>query len=119
MNTLTILRNTLHKLTKKEVNSLLIFLKSYRKNTDEQSLKSIQLVHLLLHDYKNTSTEIQNLLYGKSNYHAFNKLILRLKEKIYEVLSFDSNLNIPDLYGERNKTIFEIKKRLLQSEIIF
>src|SRR5882724_5629645 len=116
MNSLLILRNTLLKLKKKEVSSLVTFLNCYRKDSKDQAIKSIQLVKLLLGNRKHTSNELQEMLYGKSNYHAFNKLVLRLKEKIYEVMIFDANLIKSDFYGKRNKTFFEIKKKLLQSE---
>ncbi len=119
MDGLTALRNTLLKLKKKEVSSLITFLNAYRKESSEEALKSIRLVKLLLKGKKYTSNEIQEILYGKNNYHAFNKLVNRLKEKIREVLIFDSNLMIPNHYGKRNQTVFEIRKKLLQSEIMF
>jgi hypothetical protein len=117
MNSLTVLRETLYKLRKKEVTSLLIYLKSYRKESNETAMKSIQLVTLLLKDRVSSSVQIQKKLYVKSNYHAYKKLISRLLEKIYEVLTFDVNLSSQE-YSKSNQMIFDLRKKILQSEIL-
>jgi hypothetical protein len=118
MNSLNTLRNVLYKLKKEEVKSLLNFLKYHQKQVKDQSMKSIQLVELILSDKNTSSNDLQHILYGELNYVAFNKLINRLKDKIYEVMLFDANLSMP-LYSERNREVFELRKKLIQSEILF
>jgi hypothetical protein len=117
MDSLHILKSTLLKLNKREVNSLITFLNSHRKRSKDEVMKSIQLVKLLLKKKNQTSNEIQRILYGKNNYHAFNKLIIRLRDKILEIIILDLNLLNPE-YGKRNAAIFEIRKKSLQSEIM-
>ncbi|MCX6292078.1 MAG: hypothetical protein NT126_09980 [Bacteroidetes bacterium] len=115
MNSLQVLKNTLKKLNKREVTSLIALLNAYRKDAKEQS---IQLVELLLRKKNYSSNQLQLILYGKANYHAFNKLIIRLKERLHEILIIDSNLLRSDQYGLRNRTVFEIKKKILQCEVL-
>jgi hypothetical protein len=117
MDSLHILKSTILKLKKREVNSLISFLSSYRRKKNDEFMKSILLVKLLLKKKNHTSNEIQNILYGKKNYHAFNKLLIRLRHKVREVIILDGHLFSSD-YGKRNAAVFEIRKKLLQSEVM-
>ncbi len=119
MISLKVLRSTLLKLKKNEINSLVSFLKSHRKESTDQSLKSVQLVKLLLKNKEYSSDAIQKILYKKINYHAFNKLIIRLLDTIQEIIIFDVSLFRSDHYVKRNQKVFEIKKRLLQCEVMY
>ncbi len=119
MNSLNILRSVLYKLKKEEVKSLINFLKYHQKQVKDQSLKSIKLVKLLLSKRDISSNDLQLLLYKKLNYHAFTKLINRLKDKIYEIILFDGNLGRLENYGRRNRAIFDLRKKLLQSEVMY
>ncbi len=119
MDSLNTLKNVLHKLKREEIRSLINFLKYHQKELKDQPMKSIQLVEMLLSDKNYTSSDLQLTLYGKVNYQAFNKLVNRLKDKAYEILLFNSNLVDSDNYGKRNKTVFDLKKKLLQSEVMF
>src|ERR1043165_6971434 len=105
MNTLNNIKNILGKFQKEELKSLINFLKYHKKNNQDQTIKSVQIINLLIAERKLSSHDVQVAIYGKVNYHAFNKILNRLKDKIYEVLLFDSNLNDITLYGKRNKTI--------------
>ncbi len=118
MNSLNTLKKLLYKLKKEEIKSLKNFIK-YQKGNSNQKLKSIAFIELILSDSTLSSTEIQLRLYGKINYGSFNKLTSRLKDKIYEVLLFNTNLLNPGNYGKRNQAIFDLRKKLLQSEIMF
>jgi hypothetical protein len=120
MTTLSILKEIIFKLKKKEITSLIAYLKSYKRKSDDHSMKSIQLLNLLLSNKEYSSDHIQRKLYNNNNnYHAFNKLVNRLKEKTYEVILLDSSLDQVEVYGERNCVVFEIRKRLLQIEVMF
>ncbi|MCX6292076.1 MAG: hypothetical protein NT126_09970, partial [Bacteroidetes bacterium] len=105
-------------LKKEEIKSLVNFLQYNQNQGKETRLKSVQLVESLLSKKNLTSNELQLTLYGKSNEAAFNKLVLRLKDKIYEILLFDDNLE-KTINSKRNKVIFDIRKKLIQSEIMF
>jgi len=118
MNSFNTLKKVLYKLKKEEIKSLINFIEYHRDFTG-QKLKSVQLIESAMANRTISSPEMQLKLYGKLNYSAFNKLIIRLKDKIYEVLLFNSNLNNSESYGKRNQTIFDLRKRLLQSEIMF
>lgn len=118
MSTLSTLKNLIGKMKREEVKSLLKFLRYYQDSQDDTKGKGIQLVEAILSDLECTPRDIQFVLYGGENYHAFNKLLNRTKDKIYEVLLFDQNLAKP-YYSERNRIVFEIRKKLVQSEILY
>ena len=117
MNTLSTIKSLISKLKREEVKSLLKFLRYYQDSDYESRGKGTQLVENILADAECTSRDLQLDLYGKENYLAFNKLLNRTKDKIYEVLLFDQNLSKP-YYSNRNRIVFEIRKKLLQSEIL-
>src|SRR5689334_16464543 len=116
MRGLHALKNILYRLKKEEIKTLTNFLKYNRKLLQDDPLKSIRLVELILGNRNATAVELQNDLYGEPNYRAFNKLVNRLKDKIYEVILFSTNLS-RKYYTDRNKTIFDLKKKLIQNEI--
>ncbi|MEO8087188.1 MAG: hypothetical protein ABI763_10235 [Bacteroidota bacterium] len=118
MNTLNNLKSIIFKLKREEVKSLIKFQRYYQDSTDKSNGKAIQLVENILTDPQCTAKDIQVGLYGRENYHAFNKLLNRTKDKIYEVLLFDQNLS-KSYYSERNRVVFEIRKKLMQSEVLY
>jgi len=116
MTTLSSFKNLLEKLKREELKSLLKFLRYYQETGDTKN-KSLHLVETIISDPTCTVKDLQHELYSKENYHAFNKLLNRTKDKIYEVLLFDQNLSKPH-YSQRNRIVFEIRKKLVQSEIL-
>src|SRR6185436_12362604 len=117
MTTLSSFKSLLGKLKREEIKSLLKYLRYYQDINDESKGKSTQLIETIISEPTFNVRDLQVLLYGKENYHAFNKLLNRTKEKIYEVLLFDQNLSKP-YYSERNRAVFDIRKKLVQSEIL-
>jgi len=118
MTTLSSFKNLIDQLKREELKSLLKFLRYYQDSGDESKGKGLQLVEAVMSDSSYTTKDLQNLLYGGENYQAFNKLLNRTKDKIYEVLLFDQNLS-KHYYSERNRVVFEIRKKLVQSEILY
>src|SRR5437868_3231313 len=98
MNGFTVLKDILLRLTKKEVSSLTSFLRSNRLQAEEDAMKSLQLVKLIINNPNFSIQNIQQKIYGQGNYLAFNKLTNRLKDSIYEVLMWDINLNDSGTY---------------------
>jgi hypothetical protein len=117
MTTLSSFKSLIGKLKREEIKSLLKYLRYYQDSKDESKGKGIQLVESVISDPTCSFKDLQIVLYGKENYHAFNKLLNRTKDKIYEVLLFDQNLT-KHYYSERNRAVFDIRKKLLQSEIL-
>ena len=118
MSSLISLKNLLYKLKKEEVKCLINFINLNQKSENKGVNQSVKLIKLLIRQQSLTSNELQLILYDKANYTAFNKLIYRIKDKIYEILIFDQNLE-KSISAKRNRTIFDIKKKLIQSEIMF
>lgn len=118
MTTLNSVKSLIGKLKREEIKSLLKYLRYYQDVKDGSKGKSLQLVEAIISEPNCTSREVQTLLYGRDNYQAFNKLLNRTKDKIFEVLLFDQHLSKP-YYSERNRVVFEIRKKLVQSEVLF
>ena len=113
MNSLQSLRNIISKLTIEEKN---ILLKNLNKNNKSAS-KSIQLINLLISESKYSINEIQNIIHGKLNYNAFNKLQSRIKQKIYETIIFEFSI-ASNKFSKRNEVNIDLRKKLLQADIL-
>ena len=107
--------NLIKKLSEEELKSLLKFMKYYGEKSNIS--KSIELVEIILNAKEYNALNIQKQLYKGTNQHAFNKLIDRLKNKILEVLLFNSNIS-KDIYPERVRVIFDLKKKLIQCDVL-
>jgi hypothetical protein len=83
---------------------------------DKTSNKSLHLLELIKKSTEPKANLIQKEIYNCSNLYAFNKLVDRLKSKILDSFLIDSNLN--NNYPERIKINFELRKRLIQSDIL-
>src|SRR5689334_3000142 len=108
MTTLSGFKNLIKKLKREEIKSLIKFLRYYQDSREDSKGKSLQLVEAVISDPVCTAKDLQILIYGKENYHAFNKLLNRTKDKIYEVLLFDQNLSKP-YYSDRNRVVFDLR----------
>ncbi len=115
MNNIIALKKLVSKLTNTEIRLL-------RKQIDNSNInitegKSTQLLKLLIGKEEFTSIEIQKFIYGKSNYLAFNKLCNRFKDSIHDVLILDNSLKTSG-YSKRNTLLFDLRKKVIQADII-
>ena len=106
--------NLINKLGEEEVKSLNKFLKYYNEKNNN---KSSRLLEIILNSKEYNLINIQKQLYDKVNWQAYNKLIDRLKDKILEVLLFNSNISREE-YPERIRVIFELKKKLILCDVL-
>ena len=102
-------------MTREELKSANKFFDYYSES--KSKTKSSDLVKLLVEKKEFNARDIQFKLYGKQNLFAFNKLINRTKEKLLEVALFDSNIS-KNYYTHRVKVNFELKKKLIQCDIL-
>ena len=107
--------NLINKLGEEEVKSLNKFLKYYNEKNNNN--KSSRLLEIILNSKEYNLINIQKQLYDKVNWQAYNKLIDRLKDKILEVLLFNSNISREE-YPERIRVIFELKKKLILCDVL-
>ena len=107
--------NLINKMSEEEVKSLSKFLKYY--NEKKNNNKSSRLLEIILNSKEYNLINIQKQLYDKVNWQAYNKLIERLKDKILEVLLFNSNISKEE-YPERIRVIFELKKKLILCDML-
>ncbi|MBK9412743.1 MAG: hypothetical protein IPN61_04855 [Bacteroidetes bacterium] len=117
MNNLISLRNLIKKLTSEEMKILTRIAQSTSKSNLKNENKTLLLVQLLLVEPNLNSSEIQKNIYSSSNYAAFNKLCSRLREKILDSILLESSIDQGG-YSKRNKIVFELKKKLIQADIL-
>ena len=117
MNSLNQLRNIISSFQGEEIKSLEKHINYLKSGQDLQISKSAQLLKFLLESQVHSPTDIQKAIYGKQNYSAFNKLVNRLREKALEVMLFSSNIKSGS-YAERSRTIFELRKRMIQIDML-
>jgi len=117
MNSLNYLKSILHTLNDKEIGSLEKFVLYQSGYESVNNSKSAQLISLVLAPENYSANEMQKTIYGKLSYSTFNKLVNRLKEKTLEVILFNSSLR-HSKYAERSKRIFELRKRMIQIDLL-
>lgn len=117
MESIESLRRLLSVLSNEEHRELKSLLSKRNKNDDASESKPLLLVNYLLDERKYSAIQIQKILYPDLNYHAFNKLKNRLKEKILEVVIRDSSIK-SNSFSQRNVTIFELRKLLIKADIL-
>ncbi len=116
MDNLRTMKNLLQKFNKKEI----ILLKNYliiNNSIKKVGSKSYLLVDLLLSEKNYSSKEMQLKLYNVQNYYAFNKLLNRLKSRALEIITFNLSIESNN-YSKRNKVLIELRKKLLQADIL-
>ena len=114
MNSIKSIKNIINKLTEEEIR---ILLRVFKSNISKSESKSIHLVKLFLSEKKYSLSEIQINIYGKLNYSAFNKLLNRVKYKIFETIFLDLSISSNN-FSRRNKVNIDLRKKLLQADIL-
>lgn len=76
------------------------------------------LLKLILRDYEIEYIDSVNKIYGFDNKVAFKKLCQRLSEKIMDCLISKELLSNENLHSERNRELFQIKRKFLYYDIL-
>ncbi len=115
MNNIVTLRKLVSKLNTTEINLLKKQINYSNKSTNDG--KTVVLLKLLLENEEYSSNDMQKFIYGKQNYLAFNKLCNRLKDSIYDIFLTENSIKSSN-YSKRNTTLFELRKSIIQADII-
>jgi hypothetical protein len=121
MSQFEIISELIGSLRKEEIRSLRRFLQLFEEGSETHQLKSLALLELILNTKNYPEETICKKLYGDSlpgSLKTFNKMLLRLKDKVYELLMLDINLFRKNGFGELNMAVSEIRKMLLQVNVI-
>ncbi|TND08547.1 MAG: hypothetical protein FD123_2051 [Bacteroidetes bacterium] len=100
---------------------LRMYLRSFHKRGEKAVTKAMRLYEILMSkDAGRTLNENEAMyaIYGEMGVVAFDRLILRLRDKILETLLLDVNVKREDAYSERARAIIEVRKRLLCAQIL-
>lgn len=115
------LRKLIHRLTATEVKSLKQYLRCFDPNfDDEHRVKTLILLEILEKSPKSvTEAEIQQQVYPGSEKGNLKYLRLRLLNKIYESLLLEVNVERKGLYTEHARANIEVRKKLIQAQILW
>ena len=119
MNDLTSARNLIKVLTSEEAATLHTYLSSFNKMYGSYKPKTLRLFEALLDDHKFTNAEIRAHVSPAATDNTFRMLVMRLRYKIYEVLTSDISLRRSDQHNVYTQSKFEARKRLSQAELLF
>lgn len=102
-------------LSPEEIDTTDKYLKCFHRRGDHHaSVKLVKLFTVLVKhlDQPLSENEIMYLVYGQSKALALDKLILRLRDKVLDVLLLEINVKREGVYADRSKAIFEIRNRI-------
>jgi hypothetical protein len=109
--------NSLVELIKRLQHDEYILVKKYLTFQSDKSMnKALLLLELIRKTISPKPSFIMSELYSNANQLAFNKLVDRVKTKILDSFLIDSNLK--NTYPERILVNFELRKKLIQSDIL-
>ncbi len=115
----TPLRDLVKGLTNEEINSVRRYLNCFDEIFGNNKTKTANLFDLLISDEEMTQDEIISILYtNSSSVDAFEKLSIRLIEKIHECLILDINVERKDVYPEFVKATIDVRKKIMQAHIL-
>lgn len=121
MSQLDIVKSLLLNLRKEEIRSLRRYLQLFEEGNGANQLKSLSLLELILNGKNYPEEKICKKLYGdhsEPTLKTFNKMLTRFKEKVYELLILDINLFRKDSHDELNMAVSEVRKLLLQINVL-
>ena len=115
------LRKLIHRLTPTEIKSLKQYLRCFDPNfNDDHRVKTLILLEVLEKDPSPVpEEEIYAQVYSKSEKGNLKYLRLRLLNKIYESLLLEVNVERKGLYTDHARANIEVRKKLLQAQILW
>ena len=122
MSALTSLRLLVRKMSTEEKKVARNFLTAFSIRGAGAPNQALKLFDLLCRETKGEAelddSQIESLIYSRKSGTAFPRLILRLKDKLFESLLLSVNLERPNAYSERGRALHEIRKGISQAQIL-
>ncbi len=120
MTRLQNLHKLVHKLKSEEVEVCRRLLTAFDRRGIKFDNKAVKLFETLLEDQTGEYTEvfISEKIYGGIKITAIQKLQVRLKAKILEMLQMDINIEREDTYPIRLQVLYSIRKQLNYAQIL-
>ncbi len=118
MNVVEITRSLVKSLNRDELQLCRRMLSFLDKRGEKRISKSLQLFELLITSEANSSNELSIKIYGEKKKENFSKLISRLRQKVMDCLLLDVNIERPNTYSLRSKTLYVIRKELSVIQIL-
>ncbi len=122
MNTLSVVRQLITKMSSEEIKIARKFLNAFNTRGEKEQNKGVILLSLLLDETKRKRNyqdhELEKLLYGRTGGVAFPRMLLRFKEKLFESLLLSPNLDREGSYSERAKVMYEIRREVSLAQVV-
>lgn len=121
MSGLSKLRELAQGMSKAERDYCINYLTAFDSRGKRHDNKTLKLFYLINATSNNdlTETDIVFQLYGSQKDHPnYIKLLLRLRDKLYEAITSEVNLNKCDTFTERAYYRIQLRKRLNQAEVL-
>lgn len=113
------LKEVINALKPEEIEVAKKFIVAFDSNITKNQSKSLKLFKVLV-EHPNIDKDGARKMTSKNvNERSFDKLVLRLKDKVLESLTLDINTNRKGSYSELYKTVFDVRKKIMQAHIIF
>jgi len=119
MNSLNHLNKIIKRLKSHEIENLNSYLHAFKVNHMNPESRSANLIELLADDKQPKMPEVlQFKIYGKTNMPAFERLVRRTRDKVYESLLLENNLRNEQSHSIRNRVGYDLRKKLIEAEIM-
>lgn len=93
------------------------FLNAFDDVKSEDSLKMLKAFRTLRSE-EMSEEELRNFISPNYSKEAFNKMMLRLRDRIYDTLTLDSNLFKPEAYSEQYQKKLHVRKLTSVASIV-
>lgn len=119
MSALQTLRELTRILGLDEKKTIRSYLFSFDSRGDEFQSKSLRLFDYLCKEKTPAKDrEVEHFMYGKSEPFAWPKLLARLREKMLDALTLPVNITRLNVYDERSRQLFLIRRKLMRIQFL-
>lgn len=118
MKKIVLIRDLVKSLSEGEVRIMEKFLVSFDDVKNPESLKMLKLFRELRNSEESDEESLRNIVSPDYKPDSFSKLLLRLKDKIYDTLILDANILRKDAYSDLGQKKIQVRKLMIVAGIV-
>lgn len=120
MSALQTLRTLIRAIEHEERKLVRSYLESFDRRGDKFVSKSVVLYDYLCRErVPEKEREVEHFVYGKHGTQAWSKLLSRLRDKILDALCLPVNTSKQNLFDERSRRLFDIRRKVMRAQLLF
>lgn len=112
------LKKLVQSLKPMEVEAAKHFVNAFDSNITKSKNKGLKLLKLLISDPKLSRVQAHRRINRAMQTRSFDRLVIRLKDKILESFLLDINLSRSGVYENTSKTLFDSRKKIIEAHIV-